>query len=418
MKKLLKNKNFVILWMSQISSLLTINLLNFLVIVRIYEQTQSTIASSFIWVAYAVPAIIVGPFAAAAVDIVDRRKLVVIGNLAQSVIILMYAFLYQQYIFLSYAVIAFYSLVDQLYVPAEAAILVRVVPKADLVTANSAFFISQQAVTILAFGLAGLASEFLGFQFTAILASIFLFLAFFGTTFLPKQPKPAFGQKANIEEKVVLFLVHMKDGFHFIRHTSMILYPFLFLVWLQVSMSILVVNLPAIATQIVQTKPALAGTLVVLPAGFGAVVGTLILTQLAKRKLRKKRIVHAGLMVLTGSFFGVSVLLPLLPFWIGRFTLIALFFAAGIAFVSTLVPTLTFLQEKTPKHMVGRVFGNFWFMTNALTVLPVIFSATITEVLGARLMLLSLGAATFVAFLISEFHVQRQKLLTHSTITS
>lgn len=415
MKDLLKNKYFLVLWGSQISSLLTINLLNFLVIVRIYEITNSTIASSFIWVAYAVPAIIVGPFAAAAVDIVDRRKLVVIGNLIQAIVVLCYAFLYQQYLFLSYGIIALYSLVDQLYVPAEAAILIRVVPKEHLAKANSAFFVSQQAVTILAFGLAGFANELIGFKYTAVLASAFLFIAFFGTTLLPQQPKKAFGEKAKFEEKVILFLTHMKDGFHFIRNTSFILYPFLFLVWLQVSMSILVVNLPAIATQIVQTKPALAGPLVVLPAGFGAVFGTLVLTKLVERKFRKKHIVHAGLIMLAITFFGVSVLLPLVPFWAGRVILIALFFMAGIAFVSTLVPTLTFLQEKTPKEMAGRVFGNFWFITNALTILPVIFSATLTEILGARLMLLILGAVTFGAYLLSEYYVHRRKLLVPGT---
>ncbi len=416
MRKLLKNRNFLILWQSQISSLLTINVLNFLVIVRIFEQTNSSIASSFIWVAYSIPAIIVGPFAAAAVDIVDRRKLVVAGNLFQAVIVLLYSFLYQEYLFLSYGVIALYSLVDQLYVPAEMAILTKTVSKDDLVTANSIFFISQQTTTILAFGLAGLANEILGFQITAIIASIFLFSAFAGTLFLPKQPVVHLKVSGTMEDKLMEFLLHMKDGFHFIRHTNVILYPFFFLVWLQVSMSILVVNLPAIATEIVMTKPALAGPLVVIPAGAGAVIGTLLVTKLVQKRFRKKDIVHTGLLVLVSAFFGVSILLPMIPFWIGRFLLVVLFFGAGGAFVSTLVPTLSFMQEKTPKHMAGRVFGNFWFITNALTVLPVIFSATLTEVLGARLMLLSLGFATLCAFLISNYYVSRKKLLSISTI--
>jgi len=411
MKRLLHNKNFLILWQSQVSSLLTINILNFLVIVRIFEQTNSTIASSFIWVAYAIPAVIVGPFAAAAVDIVDRRKLVVFGNLIQALIIFFYAFLYQKYLFLSYGVIALYSLIDQLYVPAEMAILTRVVSKERLPMANSIFFVSQQTTTILAFGLAGIANEYLGFQFTALLASLFLFSGFLGTLFLPRQPKAKFRHSAHFEEKTMMFLVHMKDGFHFIRNTNVILYPFLFLAWLQVSMSILVVNLPAIAIDIVQTKPALAGPLVVLPAGFGAVVGTIGITQLTKRKFRKKDIIRAGLVMLTATFFGVSIFIPLLPFWIGRFAFIALFFGAGMAFVATLVPTLTFLQEKTPRKMAGRVFGNFWFVTNALTVLPVIFSATITEILGVRLMLITLGAVTLLAYFMSIYHIERKNIL-------
>lgn len=412
MKRLIKNKYFLSLFGSQVSSLLTINLLNFLVIVRIFEQTNSSIASSFIWVAYAVPAIIVGPFAAAAVDIFDRRKILIFSNLAQALIVFFYAFFYSRFLYLSYGVISIYSLINQLYVPAETAFLTKIVKKEDLVAANSIFFVSQQCATIVAFGLAGIANELLGFKITAIVASLFLFAASAATYFLPTQTIPSLIQGENWEEKVWKFLTHMKDGFAFIRQNSVILYPFIFLVWLQVSMSILVVNLPAIATEIVLTKPALAGPLVVLPAGAGAIIGTIVVTKLAQKKFRKKMVIQTGLITLTSAFLGVSILLPILPFWIGRLVLVILFVGAGGAFVSTLVPTITFLQEKTPKEMAGRVFGNFWFVTTGLTVLPVIFAATITELLGARLMLMGLGLTTLFVYLISEYHVVRRQIIT------
>jgi MFS family permease len=175
-------------------------------------------------------------------------------------------------------------------------------------------------------------------------------------------------------------------------------------------MSVLVVNLPAIGIEIVKTRPALAGPLVVLPAGIGAVTASIFLTKLLARKIRKQKIVHASLVVLASTFMIVSLLLPIIPFWLGRFVLIASFFGAGMAFVGTLVPTITFLQEKTPEALAGRVFGNFWFVTTALTVLPVIFSATITEILGARLMLFSIGMATIVVYIVSKYYVFRKVL--------
>ncbi len=413
MKNLLKNKYFLFLFGSQVSSLLTINLLNFLVIVHIFEQTNSSIASSFIWVAYAIPAVIVGPFAAAAVDIFDRRKILIFSNFGQAIIVFSYAFFYSRFLYLSYGVIAVYSLINQLYVPAETAYLTKVVKKDDLVAANSVFFVSQQCATIVAFGLAGVANETLGFKVTAIVASLFLFAATFATFLLPKQVTKSVVHGGNWESKVWKFLEHMKDGFLFIRNTPAILYPFLFLVWLQVSMSVLVVNLPAIATEIVHTKPALAGPLVVLPAGVGAILGTFLVTKLAQKKFRKQQVIQSGLITLTSAFLGVSILLPILPFWIGRFLLVVLFVAAGAAFVSTLVPTITFLQEKTPKEMAGRVFGNFWFVTTAFTVLPVIFAATITELLGARLMLLGLGLTTLAVYLISEYYIMRKQIISN-----
>lgn len=409
-KGLFKNKNFLSLWGSQITSLLTINLLNFLVIVKVYEQTNSTIASSFIWVAYAIPAIIVGPFAAAAVDMYDRRKILILSNLLQALIVFAYAFLYQRFVFLSYGVISFYSLVNQFYVPAETAFLTRIVPQKHLAAANSLFFVSQQSATIIAFGLAGIANEAFGFQITAIIASMFLFAGFVAVVFLPADRSRSARPEGNIEDRFVEFLIRMKEGFHFIRHTDEIFYPFLFLVWLQIAMSVLVVNLPAIGIEIVKTRPALAGPLVVLPAGVGAVTASIFLTKLLARKIRKQKIVHASLVMLASTFMIVSLLLPIIPFWLGRFVLIASFFGAGMAFVGTLVPTITFLQEKTPEKLAGRVFGNFWFVTTALTVLPVIFSATITEILGARLMLFSIGMATIVVYVVSKYYVFRKVL--------
>ena len=94
---LFKNRKFLYLWSSQILSQLTINIMNFLVLVHIYERTNSTIAASFIWVAYGIPAIIVGPVAAAAVDMYDRRRILFISNLTQALVVLAYAFLYQRF---------------------------------------------------------------------------------------------------------------------------------------------------------------------------------------------------------------------------------------------------------------------------------------------------------------------------------
>ena len=73
-KPLVLNKNFRYLWISQILSQLTINIMNFLLLIRLYVDTGSTIATSLLWISYAIPAVAIGPIAAAAVDIFERRK--------------------------------------------------------------------------------------------------------------------------------------------------------------------------------------------------------------------------------------------------------------------------------------------------------------------------------------------------------
>ena len=73
-QEIISQKNFLYLWASQILSQLTINIMNFLLLIRLFEATGSSVATSFLWVAYALPAIFIGPFASASIDMLERRK--------------------------------------------------------------------------------------------------------------------------------------------------------------------------------------------------------------------------------------------------------------------------------------------------------------------------------------------------------
>ncbi len=130
---ILKNKKFVSLWVSQLLSQLTLNMLSFLILVRLFDQTGSTIATSMLWVSYIIPAILVGPFAAALVDWTDKRKTLIVSNLLQALVVLVYGLTYSpKSIFLSYALVFTYSFLNQFYVPAEAAALPTLVEKEEL----------------------------------------------------------------------------------------------------------------------------------------------------------------------------------------------------------------------------------------------------------------------------------------------
>jgi MFS family permease len=405
-KKLFRNKDFLLLWISQITSQLAINIMNFLVLVHIFEQTGSSIASSFIWVAYGVPAVILGPIAAAAVDMYDKRKILIIANITQSIIVLTYALLYQQFLYFSFGVVFLYSVFDQLYVPAEAASLPVVIAKKNLARANGLFFISAQSMAIVGFGMAGLISEVIGFQETMILGSAMLLIAFFATLSLKKLGKPKIASINSFEHLIFQFFTRIKEGYDFIRTKNSILYPFLFLMWLQISLSVLVVNLPAIGIEIVQTKPALAGLLVVGPAGIGALLSAFFLPKLLARKVRKRRIIEIALLSISVNFLVVGTIVPLLGIWTGRLVLITSFFLVGVSYVGALIPSVTFLQLQTPPKLMGRVFGNFWFLANTATLLPVIFSATITEILGVKLMILFMGLIAFSVFSFSKYMIR------------
>lgn len=400
-KPLFKNKNFVFIWVSQIFSQLTINIMNFVFLIRLFEVTGSAISTSFLWVAYALPAILIGPFASGAVDLLDRRKMLIFTNLLQSLTIFLFALAPKSNIFLLYEVVFIYSLINQFYVPAEATTLPSVLSKDKLAHGNSLFFITQQGALVLGFAVAGLLNGTLGFNNTLYLCSFFLFIAFVSTLFLPNFESDN-KIPAKLETAVFGFFKHIADGYGFIKSERKVLSPFLLLIGFQVALQVVIVQVPVIAKNILQIPLNAAGIFILVPAGIGAIVGALVMPKLLKKQFRKKQIIDYALLTIGISIFAMTFIIPFFGYWIR----VALSFVAvllmGLGFVGILVPSQTFLQESTPPELRGRVFGNFWFLVTVASVLPVIFSGSIVEILGIKSFLLILSVFTFIIFAVSK----------------
>jgi MFS family permease len=397
----LKNKNFLYIWISQIFSQLTINIMNFVFLIRLFEVTGSAISTSLLWVAYALPAILIGPFASGVVDLVDRRKMLIITNFLQSLTILLYALASKANIFLLYEVVFIYSLINQFYVPSEAATLPSVLHKEKLAHGNSLFFITQQGSLVLGFAVAGLLNGLLGFNNTLFLCSFFLFIAFVSTVFLPPlSPNNEIPKK--FETAVFGFFKHIVDGYDFIKSERRVLTPFLLLIGFQVALQVTIVQVPVLAKDILLIPLNLAGIFILVPAGIGAIAGALIMPKLLKRNMRKKKVVDAALLTIGISLFALTFIIPLFSYWIRVSLSFISVLLMGLSFVGILVPSQTFLQESTPPELRGRVFGNFWFLVTVASVVPVIFSGSVVEIFGIRFLLLILSLFVFAIFVISK----------------
>src|SRR5260221_1222535 len=403
LKYLLKNYKFVSLLISQVLSQLTVNILSFLILIKLFQQTGSTIATSFIWIAYALPAIIIGPIAAAFVDFVDKKIILMVTNLLQALAVLVYAILiYKNLVFLPYAIVFMYSFLNQFYVPAEAATLPVIVDEEHLPQANSIFFITQQSSLITGFGLAGILDAILGFRTTVLFMAFLLFIAFISASFIPER-RVSNKLATDFEKKISGFFDEIVEGYRFIRNSNKILLPFLLLLGLQVIIAVIVTNLPRIATDLLIIPLSQSGIFIMLPAGIGAIIGTLTISKFLNGKHRKGAVIFANMIVFALIIVVATIVLPLISIAILRVILGALMFiVVGFSVVGVLVPSITYLQEETPEKLLGRVFGNFWFLTTIVTVLPVLFSATITDLLGIRWLLFSLSLLTLIAILISR----------------
>lgn len=399
-KLLIKNRKFVHLWMSQIFSQLTINVMNFVLLLRIVSQTSSSIAASLLWVFYALPSIIIGPAAAVFVDTFDRRKILMFTNILQAITIFLYALSRDEQFFLLFFVVFIYSFLNQFYVPAEQASLPTVVGNEDnFPVANSLFFITQQGALIVGFGIAGAILHLLGFTNTLYVCALMLFLAFLSVSFLPKIKGAALPK--NWEEGFLDFFKRISEGYSFIKEHNRILFPFVLLIAAQIGMVVAVVNAPIFATEILNIRIVNSGVGIVVPVGLGAAAGAYFVSSLIKKDVRKKKIIQNLALVLAASIF---VLANVVDYFPGEFKYLAgmvALVASGFSFVGILISAQTFLQEVTPGGMRGRVFGNFWFLTTIATIIPVLFSATLTEILGIRTLMFVLVVGLLITYFLS-----------------
>ncbi len=402
-----KNRRFLSLWVSQVLSQLTVNILSFVILIRLYEITHSPIAASLLWITYAIPSIIVGPFAAAAVDLFDKRKVLMISNLSQALIVLVYGLvLGRQLVFFSYAVVFLYSFFNQFYVPAEAAGLAIYLKKERLAQANGLFFITQQSALVLGFGLGGVFTEALGFRPTVFLAAFLLFIAFVASSLLPSA-KSSNKLPSEFEDRVADFFRQIVEGYKYIKNTKKVLLPFVLLLGLQVVIAVVVTNLPSIASDLVRIDPKSSGLVVVVPAGIGAVLATFGISRILSSGMRKRRLILIALATLAVNVLAASIFIPFVEVHSVRIVIsVVLFILTGFSVVAILVPSITYMQEKTPRDLLGRVFGNFWFLTTVATILPVVFSATITEILGIRFLMILMGLICLSGFLLASYKVK------------
>lgn len=382
------NKNFSHLWSSQILSLVTVNMVNFMMMTRIYEKTGSALAVSFLWIFYYLPAFFVGPFSGLLVDRFSKRKILLYTNILQSLTMLLYLFIGEK-TYPIYTFVFLYSLIDEFYVPAEASSLPGLVKKEDLPLANSLFFSTSQGALIIGFGLSGILMRVLGKNNIIVLAAIFLLLAGLSVYFLP-ETKPK-GKKIN---SFFRFWSEIKTGYVFIASRRIVLFPMIMSIVFGVLLTVFGVSLPVIASELLKIDVQDAGPLLVIPLGLGAILGMAAVTKLSV-KFRKKDFIRTGCIIAFVIFMIMSLFLP----YFGKLTvLLAVFlvFALGFAGLLVHIPTHTLLQEHVPSNLRGRVFGTLNFIYTVVTLPFLLFSATMIDTFGIRPFIFIAGLFVFI----------------------
>src|SRR5215213_3088451 len=124
---------------------------------EIYRRTGSTLATAGVMIAGLAPAILFGSAAGVFVDRWDRRRLMVWVNIGLAIALLPLFAVDELGLWIVYAVLLLSNVLEQLFVPAEVAMLPQLVGQEHLVSANSMSSLNRNLARLVGPALGGLA---------------------------------------------------------------------------------------------------------------------------------------------------------------------------------------------------------------------------------------------------------------------
>ncbi|MCL4338181.1 MFS transporter [Patescibacteria group bacterium] len=415
--KVARNNSFRNLWFGQVASQIALNMLSFVLVIRVYQETHSNTAVSLMLLSFGIPSLIFGVIAGGLVDFYDKRAVLFYCNLIR-VFLLFAFFLFYKNIYILFILTIFISIITQFFIPAEAPSIPHLVDKDELLTANSLFTISFYLSTIIGFVSAGPVIQMFGNRDVYMLMLILMAAATFFVYHMP-----AIRVLKKNSEKIDLDFIGrtIRDGLVFIRENARIRQSLILMTFSQALIATLAVLAPGFADQVLKINLTAASYLVLGPAAVGLVIGAFLVGGFGQKYL-KGSIILAGILGTAVTLIFLSVItkaaapsISIYIFFIRSHILftnltvaIVLLFILGLFNSFINVPANTILQGDTHHSMRGRVYGVLTSMTGGVSFLPVVFSGVLADIVGVGKTLFIIGIIILIAGIYHYFDRRSQ----------
>jgi len=412
----LRIRPFLLLWLAQAATQIGGNMVIYGLTVVVFSATRSNAAVSLLLLTFLAPAVLFSAVAGVYVDRFDRRSILIATNLLRGLaFVVMWAVGPQ--LLVIYCLNAFVSLVTVFFAPAEASMIPQLVPRQLLMAANGLFTFTLNAAFALGFALLGpLVVTLAGTDaLLLVIAALYLVAAGFCAT-LPAAPPTAGRVRPHdvvldAERAMESTFGQFREGLAFIARHRSISWSLGYLAITASLIGVLGVLGPDFATRALGLAPK-DFVVVVLPLGFGLVLGILLLNTYG-RYLPRRRVIEVGLVALgvllallsvvgpltrtlqaatpNGPIANLSGLLSLLA------VVVAIAFLAGVAYALVAIPSQTQLHEDLPADVRGRVFGVLNMLVSIASFVPIIVVGPISDLVGTPVVIFTIAVFVLAA---------------------
>lgn len=411
----LRNSNFLKLWIAQILSLVGLQSLLLLAVILIEDVTKSGIQTAGAIVAFSLPAVVFGPIAGVILDRVSKRTTLVVSNAGRVVgqaLLALLAYLGLQramdpllFVGLVYISIFLTSATGQFFAPAEGATIPMIVQRAQLFAANSLFTLTIVAVQVVALILyVPISVKFFGIvgAFTSL---VFFYLA--STILLMLLPHDAVVHRAKQSGESALQRGwrEIGEGWKYTIQHKPILVAILQFALVFTIVSVLGEQAPGYANRVLglATEDAV---FVFAPAGIGIVLASFFVVRFGQN-LPRHVLPIAGMIVMGLGLMGLGALGLIgtraleMRFQLLGFTLNATWLVGivapliGIGIALVLIPAQTAVQEAASNEIRGRVLTVQLTLGNGLSIPFLVAAGGLSDLFGISQIVIALGAILF-----------------------
>lgn len=368
-RQLVKNRQFVALWVSQFVS----NFGDWLAILALFSLIAFKMKSSSyevagIMIAFIIPMAFLGPVAGVFVDRWDVKKTMIASDLLRAVIAALLVLpdqLYQMYI-LVFAL----SAVSCFFLPAQSVALPLIVRKEELLLANSINAQTIQFNRIISPAVAGLLVAWAGEKLCFYVDSFsFLFSALVLTGLALRR------ERVEQDKDARSIVKELSKGLKFIAGHRAILFVIVSLVAAILAVGAFDALISVYIRDVLSSDERLFGALVSL-VGVGTILGSLFIAKSGGR-YSKVNLVALGIFAM-----GLSVLIMAALSKVAVVVACSLLLGLGVAYV--LVPSQTLIQEETPHEMLGRVTSTSMSLMTVAQLFSFLVAGAIAGWIGIR----------------------------------
>ncbi len=377
-------KKFVFIWVGQFISLLTSSAVNFAIIIWLSLETGSAEVLAYSAIAAMLPQAIIGPFAGVYIDRWDKKKTMIFADafVALCTFVMSISFyLGNESLPLIYLMLALRSVGSSFHMPAMQAAIPLLAPQSELLRIaginqiiHSVSAIGGPALGALAIGLLSIGNVLLLDIIGAIVAIVsLLFISI---------PKPEFLENSKASFQQVWR--DLKSGFQEIHQKKGVYLMFVYSVIATFCIMPIAVLFPLLTIEHFKGGKFEMSVIEII-WGIGMLCGGGLLG-IWKPKIRKIVIINC-MHILLGITFALSGWIPSTQFLL--FVVLTGIGGLGASIFSACFTTI--LQEEIPQEKLGRVFSMYYTMIVIPSVIGLMSTGFVSEIIGVNFTFILLG---------------------------